>query len=452
MGDQLRHFLITAPGVTLAEGEDTIEVHLLPYGSYTHPLYGEIDIDQAMVSDMVKNFDAGVRGTDLDIDYAHKSDQAKGDKAAGWIRALSQKVDGLWGAIKFTGEALTEIKDGAWKYMSVDYSDEWCNNASPPVCFPNVLFGAALTNRPFMKNLSPIINFSEMFDVPPGKVEKEDAHYRMADDSMWRCTNCVFFRDGTCLVVDGEIDGDFTSNFFQPIRNDILDKMYTEVLEDGTVVHNVHVEVPEEEVKHMHEFLQKILEALGKTDVKVEEGKEEEAVEVALQAISETSTQLEEVRSERDELKSKTGKKLTPAEKKFAEDYPEQAAQLAEQAVQLKENAIDRVLSEHKRIPPAAHELLRPLMRRFSDERMTEMDAVLEAIESKGLVTLGEVGTTQVDDGQGDVTERFAAAVKKLQDENEGMSFKEAVTQVSYSDPELATEYRKSIKPAEAMN
>jgi hypothetical protein len=105
--------------------------------------------------------------------------------------------------------------------MSIDYDDEWCDGKGN--CFDDVLFGAALTNRPFMKDLNPI-NLMELegFEVPDGKFPKEDSGYKQAWDSAYRCANCAFYREGTCLIVDGEIDEDHTSNFFQAIRNDSM--------------------------------------------------------------------------------------------------------------------------------------------------------------------------------------------------------------------------------------
>lgn len=221
LSDEHRGIIIDiVEAIRLTEGDKTW-VHLVRYGTIDHPVFGEINMSKEKVSNFVKNFRKNVRGIMLDIDYSHKHDQSKGDKAAGWIISLDQRKDGLWGQISWTGEALKEVKDGAWKYMSIEFADDWCNAQGS--CYEDVLMGAALTNRPFMKGLSPI-NFAELddsaFEQPEGKYSPEDARYRMATDSMYRCANCAFFQpDSGCMVVDGEISPDYTSDYFKPIYN-----------------------------------------------------------------------------------------------------------------------------------------------------------------------------------------------------------------------------------------
>jgi hypothetical protein len=225
MSDGHRGYVIDlADSIGLAEGDKTW-VHLVRYGEFDHPVFGMLDMSKEKIGNFVKNFRKNVRGVMLDIDYTHKSDQAKGNKAAGWIISLDQRADGLWGQVSWTGEALKEVKDGAWKYMSIEFADEWCDAQGS--CYDDVLFGAALTNRPFMKGLSPI-NFAELdngaFEQPEGKYSQEDSHYRSASDSMYRCANCAFFQpnSSSCMVVDGEIGADMTSDYFKPMNRELF--------------------------------------------------------------------------------------------------------------------------------------------------------------------------------------------------------------------------------------
>ena len=178
-GGDLRGYIIDlSDSIELVDGEKPTWVHLLPYGEYDHPTFGTINIDDSKVNHFIRNFKKNVRGIMLDIDFSHKSDPAKGHKAAGWIIQLDKRDTGLWGLVSWTGEARKEIVDGAWKYMSVEYQDEWTD--SQGTVHEDVLLGAGLTNRPYMKTLSPI-NFSELdFDL-----EEEDdmkAHTELAED------------------------------------------------------------------------------------------------------------------------------------------------------------------------------------------------------------------------------------------------------------------------------
>src|SRR5580765_5341440 len=379
--------------VSLAENMEDTWVHILPYGEFYHPIFGDINVTEERVDHFIANFKEGVRGIQLDIDYAHKGDVAKGDKAAGWIQELEKRADGLWGSVEWTSEALQEIQDGAWKYMSAEYVDSYCSakktEGEDPKCWDDVLLGAALTNRPYMKELTPI-NFSEFFDVPEGKVSQEDANYRAASDSMYRCANCEFFRpdSSSCLVVDGDIDGDWTSDYFRPIYNEMVDSMMYSFTEDGRVTLQLTMkDEPQKEVKQLNEFLQKLLQALGVTE-EVKEGEEEKAEETVLSEIRTLSEKLKEVPKPDPE---------TEKAKKFAELFPEEAAQLAEQSVKLREAHVDKKFGEWTRVPPVLHETLKPYMVGLSASTLSEFETIMDTINEKGLVDLGEKGSSRSD-------------------------------------------------------
>jgi hypothetical protein len=93
-----------------------------------------------------------VRGHDLDIDYDHKQLTTE---AAGWIQQAEARVDGLYLLVDWTKNAFTKIKERAFRYFSPEYVDRWKHPASG-VEFSDVLFGGALTNRPFLKGIQPI--------------------------------------------------------------------------------------------------------------------------------------------------------------------------------------------------------------------------------------------------------------------------------------------------------
>src|SRR5262245_14022752 len=97
---EVHHGYVTAlEGIVFADDAPNSWVHLLPYGDFLHDVWGQIKITPEKVGNMVRNFKDKVRGQMLDFDYAHKRDNAKGGKAAGWIIALDQREDGLWGLV-----------------------------------------------------------------------------------------------------------------------------------------------------------------------------------------------------------------------------------------------------------------------------------------------------------------------------------------------------------------
>ncbi len=123
-----------------------------------------VKVTEQTIDNMIKNFNEGVRGVDLDIDYEHKEDKKYGKDAAGWFGALEKryelnekgkKIATLWMKPKsWTPEAQEAIRSKVKKYFSVEF-DDWTDPESKKT-FKDVLFGGALTNRPYVKHLSPV--------------------------------------------------------------------------------------------------------------------------------------------------------------------------------------------------------------------------------------------------------------------------------------------------------
>jgi hypothetical protein len=154
----------------------SVWIHAMPpQGDYLHPKYGKI----SFTPERIKNFAASVmnriRGIEPDVDYDHK--QFGGD-AAGWVRAAEARPDGLWLMVNWTQTAYQKLKEGAYRYFSPEFHDEWTDAQGQT--HKDVLFGGAITNRPFLKDLVPI-NLTEFIQasggsgVNPDEVLKEIA-------------------------------------------------------------------------------------------------------------------------------------------------------------------------------------------------------------------------------------------------------------------------------------
>jgi hypothetical protein len=137
--------------------EKSYWIQAYPFNTYTHPTYGEIKFDMERAQRMLSNLKNRVRGQDLDIDYDHKE---KDTRAAGWIKDGEIRSDGLWIQVEFTETALDAVKKREFRYFSPEYADEW-ENPMDKKKYQDVLFGGALTNRPFLKDILPI-NLSEL--------------------------------------------------------------------------------------------------------------------------------------------------------------------------------------------------------------------------------------------------------------------------------------------------
>jgi phage I-like protein len=144
---------IDLAGVSLSEGGATW-LHAMPIGAIRHPVHGVLEFTAERLARFADNVRRRARGIDLDVDYDHKTDPAKGRKAAGWITSAEVRPDGLWIAVAFTDEARREIRAGHWRYLSPEFVEEWTDTSGQR--WRDVLLGAGLTNRPFLKGLQPI--------------------------------------------------------------------------------------------------------------------------------------------------------------------------------------------------------------------------------------------------------------------------------------------------------
>ena len=151
---------------------DVTWVHALPFGKYQHPLHGELNFDGSKLNALASSVKQKTRGIDPDIDYDHKTDPAKGNQAAGWVKDAEVRNDGLYLQVDFTTDGAQDIRDKKYRYFSADYADEWQDTQG--VVHKDVLMGGGLTNRPYMKNLLPV-NLSELsFNTPEEEVDEVD--------------------------------------------------------------------------------------------------------------------------------------------------------------------------------------------------------------------------------------------------------------------------------------
>lgn len=129
-------------------------VQILRCGKFNHPKYGEFEITPVTLAEMKANFEAGVRGVDLAVDYFHESDK----EAAAWFDRLYLAEDGteLWAEVRWTKRAQTMLGEREVRYFSPDFAFQWTDPESG-VTYRNVLFGGGLTNRPFVKDMAAIV-------------------------------------------------------------------------------------------------------------------------------------------------------------------------------------------------------------------------------------------------------------------------------------------------------
>lgn len=145
--------------IKLAENEGVNKwVQVLRVGKFQHPQYGAFEITPKVLSEMKQNFDNKVRGIDIAFDYFHKSDE----EASGWPTKLELRENNteLWAETDWTPTAAKKLSDRELRYFSPDFSFKWTDPESGKT-FNNVLFGGALTNRPFVKEMEAIVASEE---------------------------------------------------------------------------------------------------------------------------------------------------------------------------------------------------------------------------------------------------------------------------------------------------
>jgi hypothetical protein len=135
---------------------DSSWVHALPIGEFEHPVYGKMNFTPERVQKFAASVKGRVRGIDLDVDYDHKE---HGGQAAGWVRDADVRPDGLYLQVEWTPRASEAIKNREYRYFSPEFDDTWKDAGGTE--HQDVLFGGALTNRPFLKDLLPV-NLSEI--------------------------------------------------------------------------------------------------------------------------------------------------------------------------------------------------------------------------------------------------------------------------------------------------
>lgn len=146
-----------------AEGTSPVpnKIQLLRTGSFNSEQYGKFKITAADLTSMVKNFNEKVRGYDdgrLPIDYFHENEKI----AAGWIEALELSADSeeLWATVTWTPRGEKHLADKELRYVSAEFHFNYVSNEGNKKFGPT-LFGAGLTNRPFVKGMDAVVELTE---------------------------------------------------------------------------------------------------------------------------------------------------------------------------------------------------------------------------------------------------------------------------------------------------
>lgn len=108
-----------------------------------------LQVDPESLAAIVRAFRS--RGVDLVIDYEHQSLQGRQAPAAGWIKDLEARNDGLWARVEWTAQAREYLHNREYRYFSPVLQ------LDPESRKPVALMQVGLTNVPAIKRLPPLV-------------------------------------------------------------------------------------------------------------------------------------------------------------------------------------------------------------------------------------------------------------------------------------------------------
>lgn len=339
-----------------------------------------------MTFDRAKKMASNVIRKVRGIDIAIDYGHDSGGIAAGWVSSAEARPDGLWLFVDWTDDAATDIRSGKYRYFSPEFVDVW-EHPETGEKFKDVLLGGGLTNRPFLKNIMPV-NLSEVLAEEAGSLEGGD--------------------------------------------------------------------------------MEKFLEALRKRFKLAEDASEDDilkALDEALQAHTEEDP-------EEDPAESLTEEEVA----KILEEHPalagvlEQSKVLAEQNKTLvgrvvslelatRSQSVSTKLSEWHSggkegkhgLPAVLDEKIATFMLSATEEQVSAFTEIMNEVVKTGLVSLGESRTRRGGPRKGStsVLSEVEDGIKKLMEDNEGMSYAEASSQLFRDDEDLYDRYLDELSDEE---
>ena len=131
-------------------------IHLIPIG-YHKTEKGDFTLDD--IPAIIAKFENSKN--DMVIDYEHQTLHGNEAPAAGWIKRLFAKEDGLWGDVEWTEKARNYIKNKEYRYLSPVFAIDATRKVIK-------LINAGLTNQPAIDGMQPLVN-KENLNIEEGQ-------------------------------------------------------------------------------------------------------------------------------------------------------------------------------------------------------------------------------------------------------------------------------------------
>jgi hypothetical protein len=146
-----------------------LKVPVAKLGEWPHPTYGTVKFDQNDFDQIQTNHLNNVLGFEPPLFLGHPTDYfaAEGAPAEAFLNELSQEEDVLFGTYEVVEEeTYMDVVKGKFRYASAEIFREHKSKKSGEVV-GTVLFGHALTNRPFVPDMPRVEALSETAAVNP---------------------------------------------------------------------------------------------------------------------------------------------------------------------------------------------------------------------------------------------------------------------------------------------
>lgn len=140
--------------ISLSE-EKNNKIEIMRTGKWKHNIYGLFEITNNTIDNIITNFKNKVRGIDISFDLEHGETANKGE-AVCWVKNLVKQGNSLLAEVEWTKFGKEKIKEKSFKYFSPEFKFVYTDSETGKT-YNNVLLGGGLTNRPFIKNMSPIM-------------------------------------------------------------------------------------------------------------------------------------------------------------------------------------------------------------------------------------------------------------------------------------------------------
>lgn len=159
---RMNNFRYLSGSIELDEKDKKSRVQILRTGTFYHRRYGKFTITDETLEAMVSNFhDVYPKlPTELVVDFEHLSvsnivDPRQG-RAAGWVKDIELDDSKLYATVEWTEEAVEAITKKEFRFISPQFDLNYPDKESKKKIGPTLL-SVALTNRPFLDGMDPVV-------------------------------------------------------------------------------------------------------------------------------------------------------------------------------------------------------------------------------------------------------------------------------------------------------